>query len=170
MNENVIDETVNNTGAIYEPLPMSKELENLLFFMNDVLSKELPTLTIDLDYFILSIFSQKESNIFRRLNDCLMSSAIDAIYNAFYKTVSSKALSAIKSNRKVSLDNILTDTLMKGETEARNMGSNMVTSEHIFLAILSDPDKDNKIKKCDKRSCRTENRKLRLSPNKFQAK
>lgn len=140
INDVVIDE-------ITPPLPLSEELSNLMLFLEDYLSKELPTLSIDLDYFILGIFTERKSAIFKRLNDCLVSSAIDAIYSAFYKTVSSKALSAIKSNRKTTLDQALINILMKGEEEARKMSSSIVTSEHIFLAILTESDENNKIKK-----------------------
>ena len=140
-NEHV--ENVNNTGI----LPASQELSDLLFYINNDLAKELPTLTIDLDYFILGIFTQRKSAIYRRLDECLMSSAIDAIYSAFYKTISSKALTAIKSNRKISIDNSLTSILMNGEKEASEMHSDVVTSEHIFLAILSDTNENNIVKK-----------------------
>ena len=143
MNEELIEQ--KNNEII--PLPMSRELEDLLNFINNSLSKELPTLTIDLDYFILGIFTQRKSYIYKRLDNCLVSSAIDAIYSAFYKTVSSKALTAIKSNRKIGLDNNFVNILMKAEEEAKNMESSNVTTEHVFLSILSDSDEDNKIKK-----------------------
>ena len=136
MNEELIEQ--KNNEII--PLPMSRELEDLLNFINNSLSKELPTLTIDLDYFILGIFTQRKSYIYKRLDNCLVSSAIDAIYSAFYKTVSSKALTAIKSNRKIGLDNNFVNILMKAEEEAKNMESSNVTTEHVFLSILSDSD------------------------------
>ena len=52
MNEELIEQ--KNNEII--PLPMSRELEDLLNFINNSLSKELPTLTIDLDYFIKFLF------------------------------------------------------------------------------------------------------------------
>ena len=39
-------------------------MDHETMFMENTLAKELPTLTIDLDYFILSIFTQKQSNIY----------------------------------------------------------------------------------------------------------
>lgn len=146
MENNVID-TPNNVNGGTQPLPMSQELENLLYFIHNQLSRELPTLTIDLDYFILGVFTERKSAIFNRLNDSLVSSAIDAIYSAFYKTVSSKALTAIKSNRKTGLDPLLANILLMGEEEARKLNSENVSSEHVFLAILADNDENNKIKK-----------------------
>ena len=146
MENNIID-TPNDVNGGTQPLPMSQELENLLYFIHNQLSRELPTLTIDLDYFVLGVFTERKSAIFNRLNDSLVSSAIDAIYSAFYKTVSSKALTAIKSNRKTGLDPLLANILLMGEEEARKLNSENVSSEHVFLAILTDNDENNKIKK-----------------------
>ena len=151
MNEDIIDEVlkdiIKQNDEIDKTLPMSYELDNLLKFINVSLAKELPTLTIDLEYFILGVFTQRQSSIYKRLDSCLVSSAVDAIYSAFYKTVSSKALSAIKSNRKVVLDSKFTNILIQAEEEAKKMNSDAVTSEHVFLAILNDSDEENKVKK-----------------------
>lgn len=147
MSENIDDVTKDDIQDIDKTLPMSYELDNLLKFINVSLAKELPTLTIDLDYFILGVFTQRQSSIYKKLDECLVSTAIDAIYSAFYKTVSSKALTAIKTGRKINLDNNFTNILMKAEEEAKNMNSDFVSSEHVFLAILSDTDENNKVKK-----------------------
>ena len=147
MSENIDDVTKDNIQNIDKTLPMSYELDSLLKFINVSLAKELPTLTIDLDYFILGVFTQRQSSIYKKLDECLVSTAIDAIYSAFYKTVSSKALTAIKTGRKINLDNNFTNILMKAEEEAKNMNSDFVSSEHVFLAILSDTDENNKVKK-----------------------
>ena len=143
MNNKEINNEMENSGA----LPMSNELASLLDFMENTLAKELPTLTIDLDYFILSIFTQKQSNIYRRLDDHLVTSAMEAIFNSFYQVVSSKALTAIKTNRKVIIDDSLQYVLFKGNEEANALNSDEVTSEHVFLAILNDTDENNKIRR-----------------------
>lgn len=138
---------INNDMENSEALQMSNELASLLDFMENTLAKELPTLTIDLDYFILSIFTQKQSNIYRRLDDHLVTSAMEAIFNSFYQVVSSKALTAIKTNRKVIIDDSLQHVLFKGNEEAKALNSDEVTSEHVFLAILNDTDENNKIRR-----------------------
>lgn len=143
MNNKEINNEMENSGALL----MSDELASLLDFMENTLAKELPTLTIDLDYFILSIFTQKQSNIYRRLDDHLVTSAMEAIFNSFYQVVSSKALTAIKTNRKVIIDNSLQHVLFKANEEAKALNSNEITSEHVFLAILNDTDENNKIRR-----------------------
>lgn len=140
-----MEETNNNETQ--KSLEMSNELTELLDFIKNELSKELPTLTIDTDYFILGTLGQKKSNLYRRLDESLMTTAIDNIYNSFYQVVASKALSAVKGNRNVKLNDDLADALLKAESEAREVGSEIVTSEHVFLAILADNNPSNKIRK-----------------------
>lgn len=128
-------------------LPSSSELETLLNFIQEDLSKELPTLTIDLNYFLLGALMQKNNNLFRRLKLCMITSTIEAIYNSFYQLVSSQTLRAVKSNRQIIYDKKFSEILLKAQNEARDIGDDEVTSEHVFLAILSDDDENNKIKK-----------------------
>lgn len=128
-------------------LPSSNELENLLTFITDNLSKELPTLTIDLNYFLLGALVQKDNNLYRRLKLCMITNTIEAIYNSFYQVVSSQTLRAVKSNRQIIYDKKFSEIFLKAQDEAKGLGDEEVTSEHIFLAILNDNDENNKIRK-----------------------
>lgn len=125
----------------------SQELEDLLNFIYNDLSKELPTLTIDLNYFLLGSLVQKNNLLYRRLTSCMMTSTMNAIYNSFYQVVSSKALSAVKSNRVPTLDSKFLDILKDAEKEMVEVNSDELTSEIVFLTILGNNDEDNKIKK-----------------------
>lgn len=134
-------------NEVKNSLAVSQELETLLEFIKNDLSKELPTLTVDLNYFLLGSLIQKNNNLYKRLDMCLMTTTMNAIYNSFYQVVSSKALSAIKTNRKVNLDTKFADILAKAYDEANGLNAEEVTSEHVFLAILADSDETNKIRK-----------------------
>lgn len=134
-------------NEVKSSLAVSQELEALLEFIKNDLSKELPTLTVDLNYFLLGSLIQKNNNLYKRLDMCLMTTTMNAIYNSFYQVVSSKALSAIKTNRKVNLDTKFADILAKAYEEANVLNAEEVTSEHVFLAILADSDESNKIRK-----------------------
>ena len=125
----------------------SDELNELFDFIYDDVSKELPTLTIDLNYFLLGVFIQKKSDLFKRLYSCMMTSAIEAVYSSLYQVVSSRALSAVKSDRTPILDENLTKTINKSAEEAKLLNSDVITSEHVFLAILNDDDENNKIRR-----------------------
>lgn len=130
-----------------ELIKSSDELNDLLEFIYNDLSKELPTLTIDLNYFLLGALIQKNNNLSRRLRLCMITSTLEAIYNSFYQVVSSKALTALKSNRKAMYDKKFSEILLAAQDEAKQLGDTEVTSEHVFLAILADTDESNKIRK-----------------------
>lgn len=134
-------------NEVKSSLAVSQELEALLEFIKNDLSKELPTLTVDLNYFLLGSLIQKNNNLYKRLDMCMMTTTMNAIYNSFYQVVSSKALNAIKANRKVNLDTKFADILAKAYDEANALNDEEVTSEHVFLAILADSDETNKIRK-----------------------
>ena len=137
----------NNIESLIENVEMSNELINLLRFISDDLSKELPTLTIDLNYFLLGSLVQKNNNLYKRLEMCMMTSTLNAIYNSFYQVVSSKALSAVKTNRKATFDNKFYNAIEKAKSIAKELNNEEITSEHVFLAILSDEEESNKIRK-----------------------
>lgn len=128
-------------------LQISEELNGLLEFIYNDLSKELPTLTIDLNYFLLGTFMQKNNNLYKRLEMYMMTSALNAIYNSFYQVVSSKALNAVKANRVPTNDEKFKQILKESQKEAKDLESDEVTSEHVFLSILNDDDENNKIRK-----------------------
>lgn len=125
------------------PLLISEELNQLLGFIKTDLSRELPTLTIDLEYFILGTLTQKRNFLFSDFDSLLFSDTIDALYSSFYQTVSTRALTAVKNGRVPIYDKSLEEVLDKAEQIARGMDSEVITSEHVFLAI----DSNSKIKK-----------------------
>ena len=128
-------------------LPLSYEFLSVESFMTETLSKELPIATIDLDYFLLGVLSQKRNDLFFRLDNILTSSSIEAIYNSLYQVISSKCLTAIKPNRRVLFSENYQKILANAETEARKLDSPAITTEHFFLAVLNDEADGNKIKK-----------------------
>ena len=134
-------------NEVKNSLAVSQELDALMDFIKNDLSKELPTLTVDLNYFLLGSLIQKNNNLYKRLDMCMTTTTMNAIYNSFYQVVSSKALSAIKTNRKVNLDPKFADILAKAYDEANALEDEEVTSEHVFLSILADSDETNKIRK-----------------------
>ena len=138
----------NKTKDLNEKeLKMSGELMSLLDFIKADLSQEIPTLTIDTNYFLLGVLAHKQNDLYIRLDSCMTSLAIQSIYNSWYQVLSSKALTAVKPNRIPSVDTKFAQMLVNAEKEARNLGSEEVTSEHVFLSILSDVDDANKIRR-----------------------
>ncbi len=128
-------------------LSQSDEFKNLMGFITGTLASELPTLVIDSDYFLLGVLMQKNNLLYKRLDSCMTSSSLTDIFNTWYSVVSSKALSAVKGNRVPKFDDKLSKYIGSAAREATGCGSNEVTSEHVFLSILSDDDDSNKIRK-----------------------
>lgn len=125
----------------------SEELNELIRFIREKLSQELPTLNIDIDYFILGMFLEKKSALYQRLSSCMITSTIEQFASTWYQAVASKALTAVKKNRIPTIDPYLDKILKSSQEEATELGSNAVTSEHVFLAILNDKDEKNKVRK-----------------------
>lgn len=127
-----------------EAIEMTDELENVIYFLKNTLSKELPTLAIDIEYFILGVMLEKNSTLYRLLDSCLMSNTMDEITNACYSYVSSKALTAVKPNREIGFSKEVKDLFSKGKEECSAMGKTVLGSEHVFLAMLK--IEDNKLR------------------------
>lgn len=126
---------------------VSEELDSLLSFINNEMADELPILTIGTDYFVLASIMHKKNNMFRRISQSITSSGIDALYSTFYQVVSSKALTAVKNNRKPIFSDDMEKIFNRAKEEAKELGNEYITSDHIFLAILYDTSDENKIRK-----------------------
>jgi ATP-dependent Clp protease ATP-binding subunit ClpC len=128
-------------------IKLSDELSSVLDFAHNTMSNELPTLSIDREYFLLAILMHKKNYLYDYLDNKLMSTAMEVIYNSFYQVVASKTLSAVKPNRKITIDSIMEQTLKAAMNEANKLSDFEVTTKHVFLAILNDDNDSNKIKK-----------------------
>ena len=125
----------------------SNELTRLLTFIDERLVPEHPTAVVTLEYFVLAIFDQKDSFIYKTFYDNMLSTNIEALYEAYYHLVSQKQLLAIRPNREIKYDYYFQKALENADAEREKLGEEKITSEHVFLAILSDDRSDNKIKK-----------------------
>ena len=126
---------------------MSSELISVLDFAHNNLSAELPTLSIGREYFILAVLAHKRNLLFSYLDEQLMSTSMDVIYNTFYQVISSRALSAVRPNRQCVMSNELVHTLFEAEKIASKLEDVEVNTMHVFLAILNDESDSNKIRK-----------------------
>lgn len=125
----------------------TNELNRLLGFMENTLGKEMPTPVLTLEYFILAIFDQKDSAIYRIIDDCCSNMAKNRIYTTYRQILQGRALSAIKPNREVKYDAKLSETLSASDTERELLGADKLGSEHVILHILADDSPDNSIRK-----------------------
>lgn len=120
----------------------SNELNKVLQFMEGVLSKELPVAIYTIDYFSLAIFNNKDSLIYKRLDNSMTSVALDEIHSGYYNLIRSQALNAIKPNREVKMDNALTNALKQADKEREKTGYSKITTEHVVLALMNNEFKE----------------------------
>lgn len=127
--------------------PKECDLYGIMDCIEQNLKIEIPTMVIDLEYFIVAVIYHKKNKFFELLNSCLMTSSIEALYNACMQFVYSKALSAIKPNRTPKLSKKLLSIMKIAESEAGKVDMPL-DSGFVFLAIMSDEndDSNNKIK------------------------
>lgn len=125
----------------------TNELNRLLGFMENTLGKEMPTPLLTIEYFILAILDQKDSNIYRIIDDCCSNMAKNRIYTTYRQILQGRAMSAIKPNREIKYDAKLTETLAASNTEREMLGADKLGSEHVLLHILGDDSPDNNIRK-----------------------
>ena len=126
---------------------MSDELINVLNFAFTDMAEELPTLSVNEEYFMLAILMYNKNYLYNRLDMKLMSSTMEAIKSSFYQVVSSKTLSAVKPNRKAIISASLLYVLEMAKDIAREMNSEEMNTCHVFLAILKIDSEANKIRK-----------------------
>ena len=126
---------------------MSDELMNVLNFAFTDMAEELPTLSVDEEYFMLAILMYNKNYLYNRLDMKLMSSTMEAIKSSFYQVVSSKTLSAVKPNRKAIISNSLVFVLQMAKDIAKELNSEELNTCHVFLAILKIDSEANKIRK-----------------------
>lgn len=124
----------------------SAELAKLFDFIENVMEEEIPTPTISLDYFFLSILAQQQSFAYDRLESCISSSVLGILKDTYTKYMSGKALSAIKPGREINPDKSLTEAINGGWEIKEEFMADKLCSDHILLYILSDKSGDNRIK------------------------
>ena len=126
---------------------MSDELMNVLNFAFSDMAEELPTLSVNEEYFMLAILMYNKNYLYNRLDMKLMSSTMEAIKSSFYQVVSSKTLSAVKPNRKAIISPSFLIVLETAKDIAKEMNSEEMNTCHVFLAILKIDNDANKIRK-----------------------
>lgn len=125
----------------------TNELNRLLGFMENTLGKDMPTPVLTLEYFVLAILDQKDSTVYKIINDCCSNISKTRIFTTYRQMLQGRALNAIKPNREIKYDSKLTEALNGADTERSMLGAEKIGSEHVLLHILADDSPDNSIRK-----------------------
>lgn len=116
----------------------SNELKKLLGFIENSLSRELPSPLISIEYFVLAFLQKKDCYAYNLLTNYLTSLAMNTIHDTYFELLNKKALSAVNPNRELKFDDkaqIIIDGAIK---EAELLGDEHVTSVHLLLALLNE--------------------------------
>lgn len=125
----------------------TNELNRLLGFMENTLGREMPTPVLTLEYFILAILDQKDSTVYKIIDDCCSNMAKTRIYTTYRQILQGRALSAIKPNREIKYDMKLKEAIDGAISEKEMLGAEKIGSEHVLLHILADDSNENSIRK-----------------------
>lgn len=125
----------------------TKELDEVLTYMTDILGKEFPTDVFTPEYLITSILDNKKSHANIILDNFLMSKNIEELKKIYISWLETNKKDIIfEKDKKIfnfsqELDNILTEC----EHEKDKMKSSIIGTEHLLLAMLNQDNNHTKI-------------------------
>ena len=124
----------------------SNELQNILNYMTEILSKEFPTNVYGLEYLIVSILDNKKSHANQILDNCLMTKNIEELKKIYIDWLEKNKKINITPNKDgiYNFNNELNLILKNAENEKSVMKSLLIGSEHVLLSML------NPINNCEK--------------------
>ncbi len=124
----------------------SNEFKTYLSFIENTLSKELPTPIISMEYFVLGFLEKQDSFAYKVLNIYLTTHAISTIHETYFEMLNKKAISIVKPNIEIKLDDKAQLLIESAEKEADN-NNEKVTTIHLLLAFLAEYIPNNSVKK-----------------------
>lgn len=124
----------------------SNEFKTYMSFIENTLSKELPTPVISMEYFVLGFLEKQDSFAYKVLNIYLTTHAINTIHETYFEMLNKKAITIVKPNIEVKLDD-KAQTLIEAAIKEADKNNEKVTTTHLLLAFLADYIPNNSIKK-----------------------
>lgn len=124
----------------------SNEFKTYMSFIENTLSKELPTPIISMEYFVLGFLEKQDSFAYKVLNIYLTTHAINTIHDTYFEMLNKKAISIVKPNIEIKLDDKAQTLIESAEKEAEKYNEK-VTTIHLLLAFLGDYILNNLVKK-----------------------
>ena len=120
----------------------SKEYDDVIDYMEEILAHEFTTDVLTLEYLILAILDNRQSHACMIPDNYLMSSSMEELKN-IYGAILEKNAKMSRQLNDLTYDIGLQELMNKTEIEAINSNSSQVGTEHVLLAILN---KDNQYK------------------------
>ena len=117
----------------------SNELQNIMYYMTDVLGKEFPTNIYSVEYLMVSILDNKKSHASQILDNCLMTKNIEELKKIYIEWLDSHKQTNVKPNEDgtYNFDLELDAVIKNSEKEKIINNSRLIGSEHILLSLLN---------------------------------
>lgn len=126
----------------------SNEFKTFLSFIENTLSKELPTPVISMEYFVLGFLEKQDSFAYKVLNTYLTTHKINTIHESYFEVLNKKAIAIVKPNREIKFDEKAQLLIDSAIIEAKkNINEEKVTTIHLLLSFLGDYIPNNSVKK-----------------------
>lgn len=123
------------------------ELKSVLNHIETTLTYEHPVLSINKNYFLLSVFEVQECLAYKIIDALLSSTSFKLLYDAYFRLVTNSQITAIKPNRVIPFDDEFKKLIQNGITEMNKLNDEKLTSIHIILAAINnDNGYDNIVK------------------------
>lgn len=118
------------------------ELKRILTLISKDLLDEYPAKKVTTEHFILSLLNNKQSFAYKTLNKIINQNAMDGIYDFYAKHLHENSLPIAppSTERQTVYDSTLSKHLTNAKNEKDRLNDPKISSEHVFLAILSSSD------------------------------
>ncbi len=114
----------------------TKEFNEVMNYMSNTLYNEFPTDTITLEYLILSILDNRNSHANMILDNCLMSDNIEELRKIYVSVLDKHMKPQLKMDNAQFNDELI-KAIEESKNEAEKLGSPIIGTEHLLLAILN---------------------------------
>lgn len=116
----------------------SDELNNIITYIENTLINEFPTEVIGPEYLVLGIMDTKNCHASLILENCLMSSAIDKLKEAYVSLLRGRTNKNASINKeRIRYSDQAKEVLDAANDESNELGSKNICSEHILLAMAN---------------------------------
>ena len=114
----------------------TQEFNEVMNYMSNTLYNEFPTDTITLEYLILSILDNRNSHANMILDNCLMSDNIEELRKIYVSVLDKHMKPQLKMDNAQFNDELI-KAIEESKNEAEKLGSPIIGTEHLLLAILN---------------------------------
>lgn len=125
---------------------VTKEFGEVMTYMTDSLSNEFGTNVLTPEFLLAAILDDKKCNAYNILDSFLMSDNIKTLKEVYFGYLEGhKSKPNIKNKKEISFNDELANILEEAQREQTEIGTPLIGTEHLLLAILNSSNKHHKL-------------------------